>query len=92
MASGNVDGTQYGVPSKSDLKSLMWYVPSAFAEYGYESAETLDEFYALANQMIADGHTPHCVGIVSGPATGWPFADWVEELVLRNDGIDYYGQ
>jgi len=92
MSFGNVDGTQYGVPNKSDLKSLVWYIPSQFAEYGYTVPTTLDEFYALTDQMIADGHTPLCVGIESGPATGWPFTDWVEELVLRNQGIDYYNQ
>ena len=53
---------------------------------------TFDDFFALTDQMIADGDTPLCVGIESGPATGWPFTDWVEELVLRNQGIDYYNQ
>ena len=86
------DGTQYGVPNKSDLKSLVWYSPSAFAEAGYEVPETLDDFVALNEQMIEDGNVPLCVGIESGPATGWPFTDWTEELILRNEGIDYYNQ
>ena len=42
--------------------------------------------------MIANGDTPLCVGIESGAATGWPFTDWVEELILREQGIDYYNQ
>ncbi len=42
--------------------------------------------------MIANGDPRSCVGIESGPATGWPFTDWVEELVLREQGIDYYNQ
>ncbi len=92
LSFGNVDGTQYAIPNKNDLKSLVWYIPSKFAEYGYTVPTTLDEFYALTDQMIADGHTPLCVGIESGPATGWPFTDWVEELVLRNQGLDYYNQ
>ena len=64
----------------------------AFAELGYEVPTTLDEFYALVEQTIADGNTPLCVGIGSGTATGWPFTDWIEELVLRNQGIDFYNQ
>jgi alpha-glucoside transport system substrate-binding protein len=92
MAFSNVDGVQSGVPNKSDLKSLVWYVPSTFAEFGYEVPTTLDDFYALVDQAIADGNTPLCVGIESGPATGWPFTDWTEELILRNEGIDYYNQ
>ena len=84
------DGTQYGVPVKSDLKSLVWYSPAAFAEKGYEVPTTLDEFESLTADMIANGDTPLCVGIESGPATGWPFTDWTEEVILRNEGIDYY--
>ena len=34
MAFSNVDGTQYGVPFKSDLKSLVWYVPSVWEAEG----------------------------------------------------------
>ena len=86
------DGTQYGVPVKSDLKSLVWYSPAAFEEKGYTVPETFDDFVALTEEMIANGDTPLCVGIESGPATGWPFTDWTEELILRNEGIDYYNQ
>jgi len=31
-AFGDVDGTQYGIPNKSDLKSLVWYKPALFEE------------------------------------------------------------
>ena len=92
LAFTNVDGTQYGVPFKSDLKSLVWYVPSVWKEKGYEVPTTLAEFNTLVDKMKANGDTPLCVGIESGSATGWPFTDWVEELVLRQKGIDYYNQ
>ena len=42
LAFSNVDGTQYGVPFKSDLKSLVWYVPSVWKAKGYEVPTTLD--------------------------------------------------
>ncbi len=91
-AFGNVDGTQYGIPTKADLKSLVWYNVQGFADGGYEIPQTWDELKALTNQMIADGVTPWCVGIESGPATGWPFTDWVEDLTLRFQGPDFYDQ
>ena len=47
LALTNVDGMQYGVPFKADLKSLVWYKPSRFAELGYEVPTTLDDFTAL---------------------------------------------
>jgi alpha-glucoside transport system substrate-binding protein len=87
---GNVDGVQYGVPNKADIKSLVWYDSVAFAENGYAIPETLDELWALSDQMVANGQTPWCVGIESGPATGWPFTDWVEDMTLRQEGGDFY--
>lgn len=90
---GNVDGVQYGVPVKSDLKSIVWYQPAQFAAAGYEVPQTWDEFTALVDQMAADGvRKPLCVGIESGTATGWPFTDWVEDLVLRQSGPEVYDQ
>ncbi|MGH1489437.1 MAG: ABC transporter substrate-binding protein [Acidimicrobiales bacterium] len=89
---GNVDGVQYGAPTKADLKSLVWYQPAAFEAAGYEVPTTFDEFTALTATMIADGNTPLCVGIESGQATGWTYTDWVEDMVLRMHGADVYDQ
>ncbi|MEO0492308.1 MAG: ABC transporter substrate-binding protein [Actinomycetota bacterium] len=90
MGFGNVDGTQYGVPDKTDLKSIVWYQPALFAANGYEVPTTLDELFALAETMIADGNTPFCIGIESGTATGWTFTDWVEDMMLRRHSGDTY--
>ena len=89
---GAVDATSYAVPVKADLKSLVWYQPARFEALGYEIPQTWDELLALTEQAILDGVTPWCVGIESGAATGWPFTDWVEDLVLRRHGPDVYDQ
>ncbi len=90
---GNVDDVQYGIPAKTDLKSLVWYQPAVFEENGYEVPTTFDEFTALVDQMAADGVAkPLCVGIESGQATGWTYTDWVEDMVLRQAGPDVYDQ
>ena len=56
--------------------------------------ETFDDFTALIDTMKADGdgRKPLCVGIESGTATGWPFTDWTEEMVLRTAGPEVYDQ
>jgi alpha-glucoside transport system substrate-binding protein len=89
---GQVDGTQYGVPNRADLKSLVWYKPARFEELGYAVPGSWNELMSLTDQAIADGHTPWCVGIESGAATGWVFTDWVEDLVLRRHGPAVYDQ
>lgn len=90
---GIVDGVQYGVPAKADLKSLVWYQPARFEAAGYSVPETFDDFVALVEQMAADGGPkPLCVGIESGQATGWTYTDWVEDMVLRQHGPEVYDQ
>lgn len=91
-AFGNVDGVQYAIPTKADLKSLVWYRPADFAANGYEVPTTWNDLKALTLQMIDDGNVPWCVGIESGGATGWTFTDWVEDLTLRYQGADFYDQ
>jgi alpha-glucoside transport system substrate-binding protein len=87
-----VDGQVLGVPNKADLKSLVWYSPATFEANGYEIPETWDDMLALQEQMKADGITPWCIGIESGEATGWPFTDWMEDVMLRLHGPDVYDQ
>lgn len=81
----NSDGEEnfYGVFFRVDLKSLVWYSPDNFADYGYEVPESMEELIALSDQMVEDGNTPWCIGLGSGAATGWPATDWVEDLMLR---------
>src|SRR5690606_7201222 len=86
------DGTvaQYAFPFKQEVKSLIWYSPDFFAEMGYEVPETMEELFALQEQIKADGGTPWCVGIESGGATGWPATDWIEDLMLRKYSPETY--
>ena len=86
----SLDGTVWGLPNKTDLKSLVWYNTAVFEAGGYTVPTTLDELLALGQQMISDGVTPWCIGIESGPATGWTFTDWMEDLMLRLQGPDQY--
>lgn len=87
-----LDGDLYGVPAKADLKSLVWYSPSDFEEKGYTVPETMEDLLSQADDMIANGDTPFCVGIGSDAATGWPMTDWIEDFMLRLKGPDVYDQ
>ena len=80
----------YGFFYKVDLKSLVWYVPEIFEEFGYEVPQTLEELKALTQQVVEDGGTPWCIGLGSGAATGWPATDWVEDMMLRTSPPETY--
>ena len=88
---GAIDGTQYAVPYKATVKSLVWYRPDVFADRGWTIPATLDELAALVDRVEADGEmAPWCLGINAGSATGWTATDWAEDLVLRSAGLDVY--
>jgi alpha-glucoside transport system substrate-binding protein len=85
-----VNGTFYGAPQSANLKSLVWYSPTAFAKAGYTVPTTWDQLSALSDKIAATGTKPWCGGIGSGTATGWPATDWLEETVLGEDGGQVY--
>ncbi|HEY75582.1 MAG TPA: carbohydrate ABC transporter substrate-binding protein [Thermoflexia bacterium] len=86
------DGHLYGIFYKVAIKSLVWYNPKAFEAAGYEVPTTWDELIALSDQIVADGGTPWCIGLESGPASGWPGTDWIEDIMLRTAGPEVYDQ
>ena len=89
---GTVDGTFYSAPLGSNMKSLVWYSPTAFKAKGYTVPTTWAELMTLSDKMVADGTKPWCGGIESGGATGWPATDWLEQVVLGTQGGDVYDQ
>ena len=87
-----VDGAIYGMPGRSNVKSMVWYSPTAFEEAGYAIPQTPEELKALSDQIVADGGTPWCIGAESGVATGWVLTDWMEDFMLRINGEEVYDQ
>jgi alpha-glucoside transport system substrate-binding protein len=87
-----VDDQIYGIPGRSNIKSMVWYSPTAFADAGYEIPTTFEGLKTLSDQIVADGATPWCIGAESGVATGWVLTDWMEDFMLRINGEEVYDQ
>jgi alpha-glucoside transport system substrate-binding protein len=77
----------WGVPTKADVKSMIWYPVKAFAAKGYTVPATWDELITLADKIVADGAGfPFCASAGGpGTATGWQLTDWVEEILLKTE-------
>jgi alpha-glucoside transport system substrate-binding protein len=71
------------------VKSLVWYPAAAFADAGYAVPDTWEELMALAEEMVEDGRTPWCVA-EAGMSPGGPATDFVEDLALRDAGVDVF--
>ncbi|PVE18644.1 ABC transporter substrate-binding protein [Arthrobacter sp. Bz4] len=86
-----VDGKTYALPYSINVKSLVWYNPSAFEAAGLSIPSTDEELTELQSTIIdEDLGSPWCVGMESGAATGWVATDWLEEYVLRYGGLEEY--
>jgi len=86
------DGKVYGVPFSLNIKSIVFYNKPEFEKAGYTIPKTLDELFTLTDKIRSSGKAPWCIGIESGPATGWPATDWIESFVLYEGGPDKYTQ
>ena len=84
-----VDGRWLGLPIKADVKSIIWYSPANFEALGYEVPTTWEELDALVEQMVADGNVPWSMGFESGDATGWTGTDFIQDIMLVQQGPDF---
>ncbi|MGH2465485.1 MAG: ABC transporter substrate-binding protein, partial [Candidatus Limnocylindrales bacterium] len=81
----------WAIPYKADVKSTVWYPIKAFAAAGYTVPKTWDDLIALSDKIAASGTNPWCISAGGpGDATGWQITDWVEEVVLKTKGLQYY--
>ena len=87
-----INGRIYGAPFGASSKSLVWYSPAQFKKLGVTIPNTWAEMEAVAAKFKAAGANPWCAGIESGAATGWPATDWIEQMVLREQGPKKYNQ
>ncbi len=92
VAAGTVGGTVYAVWFRAVVKSLVWYEPEVFRDRGYEIPGSWDDMMFLTEQIEEDGLTPWCLSMESFAATGWVGTDWIEDIVLRQHGPEFYDQ
>ena len=84
------DGKFYGAPLGSNVKSFVWYSPKMFKDKGWTIPTSWTDLISLSDKIAASGMKPWCAGIESGVATGWPATDWIEDVLLRDQGPDVY--
>jgi alpha-glucoside transport system substrate-binding protein len=79
-----VEDKVYAVPVKADVKSLVWYDPADFAGPKPTLASLLESARSDPRAW--------CLGLASGPTSGWPGADWIADILLAQGNGDTYKQ
>jgi alpha-glucoside transport system substrate-binding protein len=86
---GTINGKWLGLPVKADIKTLIWYSPVVFEAKGYTVPTTWEELDALVEQMVAAGDVPWSMGFESADATGWTGSDFIQDILLVQQGPQY---
>src|SRR5258706_10488086 len=86
---GTFGGKWVGLPVKSDIKTIVWYSPTVFKAKGYAVPKTWEDLDALVEKMVKDGNVPWSMGIESGDATGWTASDFIQDILLVQQGPQY---
>jgi alpha-glucoside transport system substrate-binding protein len=82
----------YALVYRVSNKGTIWYNPIHFQAHGYALPQTWDDLIALSDSIANNGAYPWSLGINSGETTGWPAADWIAEIYLRQFGATLYDQ
>lgn len=85
-------GHLYALIYKASNKGTIWYNPTHFQARGYVPPTTWDELLALSDKIAQSGQFPWAMGVENATASGWPAADWVAEIYLRQFGPELYDQ
>ena len=86
---GTVDGKLYGVPTKANSKSWIWYRPDQFKKYKFKIPKTWSQLLALTKAMKAKSLVPWAIG--DGPSQSqWVLTDWFESIYARMFGPTKY--
>lgn len=86
---GSINDQWLALPVKAHPKTLIWYSPAKFEEFGYSVPDTWDGLNNLVEQMVADDRTPWSMGIESGETTGWTGTDFIQDIILVKQGPDF---
>jgi alpha-glucoside transport system substrate-binding protein len=77
------DGKLIGIFTKAAVKGLIWYNVKNFDG-------TVPATFDALNGLTPAADSLWCNAIESGAASGWPFTDWIEDIVIRQSGPDVY--
>jgi alpha-glucoside transport system substrate-binding protein len=83
-----VNGSLYAVPFLANTKGTIWYSPKQFSANGFSVPKTWSDLISLSNKIASSGKFPWSLGVESGAASGWPAADWIDQIYLTLNGPD----
>jgi alpha-glucoside transport system substrate-binding protein len=78
---------------KADTKGTIFYNPALFEANNLEPLgddATWDDLIALSDALLAAGTPPWSIGEEAGGGSGFPGSDVIQQILLNEQGEDYY--
>lgn len=88
IETASTDSQVYGVFTTVNLGGLIWFDPKSYD--GPLEPASWDELMQWSQDKAAEGVTPWCLGLESGAASGWPAADFIDDILLRQAGPEFH--
>ena len=86
-----VGSADYAAPLLAKLNGWVYYSPAAFEKLHITIPTTWDELLTLTAQLqINLGTAPWCEGFASDSSTGAAGEEWINDIVLRQEGPAVY--
>ena len=86
-------GTNYAAPLLASVNGWVFYSPAQFATWGVSVPKTWDQLLALTQTIQQKtGEAPWCDGFSQGATSGEAGVNWIDDLVLRQDGAKVYDE
>jgi hypothetical protein len=86
----SADGAVVGVPVSVNSKAVVWAREPDFTDLGGAAPTDWSSFMSLAESIADAGRPAFCLELMAAGADGWPATDWVEMIVLRTGGPEFY--
>ncbi len=88
---GSYNGKLYAIFTKAANKGTIWYNPAQASAAGLSTPpSSFSDLISISNSIAHSGKYPWSMGVASGSASGWPAADWIDEIFLLLNGPDAY--
>ena len=84
------DNTNYGVWFRLIPNSLIWYDVEKFKSIGSPEFDSYEDMISFTRDFSSKGSPLWCLDIESGASTGWIATNWLEDLILHQQGPDVY--
>lgn len=81
------DDQLLGIFTKAAVKGLIYFNTANWQ--GGEPA-TWEELNTAARGAVSGDEKQWCIGVESGAASGWPGTDWIEDILLQQQGKAVY--